>query len=120
MTGFNGSTAFTAACATVTGDRPCLLVAGGANVRGEKHFLAIEDCGREPTQSWREVSLGKERAPSAVAPGASGVRDPFRRTLRGGCIVTGHGDSHRPPTGALLFWGTAPGGSWSLKGDRTG
>lgn len=38
--------------------RLCSLVIVGANGRGEKHFLAIEDGGRESTQSWREVLLG--------------------------------------------------------------
>lgn len=33
------------------------LVVIGANERGEKHFLAIEDGVRESTQSWREVLL---------------------------------------------------------------
>ena len=35
----------------------CALVVIGVNERGEKHFLAIEDGGRESTQSWREVLL---------------------------------------------------------------
>ena len=35
----------------------CSLVIVGANERGEKHFLAIEDGVRESTQSWREVLL---------------------------------------------------------------
>jgi putative transposase len=38
-------------------DKLCALVIIGVNARGEKHFLAIEDGVREPTQSWREVLL---------------------------------------------------------------
>src|SRR5690625_448279 len=35
----------------------CALVIIGVNVRGEKHFLVIEDCIRKSTQSCREVFL---------------------------------------------------------------
>ena len=59
-------------------ERLCVLVRIGVNVRGEKHFLAIEDGVRESTQSWREVLLGmKQRgftrpAKLAVGDGAIG------------------------------------------------
>ncbi len=44
---------------------------------GEKHFLAIEDCVRESTQSWREVLLklksrGMNSPQLAVGDGAMG------------------------------------------------
>lgn len=49
----------------------------GVNVRGEKHFLAIEDGIRESTQSWREVLLelkgrGFNTPALAVGDGAMG------------------------------------------------
>ena len=55
----------------------CTLVIIGANERGEKHFLAIEDGVRESTQSWREVLLSlKSRGMSmpqlAIGNGAMG------------------------------------------------
>jgi putative transposase len=58
--------------------RLCALVVIGANERGQKRFLAIEDGIRESTQSWREVLLDlKERglklpAKLAVGDGALG------------------------------------------------
>ena len=58
--------------------RLCVLVVIGVDVRGEKHFLAIEDGVRESTQSWREVLLGMKRrgftrpAKLAVGDGALG------------------------------------------------
>jgi len=55
----------------------CALVVMGVNVRGEKHFLAIEDGVRESTQSWREVLLklksrGMNPPTLAVGDGAVG------------------------------------------------
>ena len=57
--------------------RLCALVVIGVNVRGEKHFLAIEDGVRESTQSWREVLLnlqarGMHTPEVAVGDGAMG------------------------------------------------
>ena len=48
--------------------RLCVLVVIGVDVRGEKHFLAIEDGVRESTQSWREVLLGFWSALSEMYP----------------------------------------------------
>ena len=49
--------------------RLCVLVVViGVDVRGEKHFLAIEDGVRESTQSWREVLLGFWSALSEMYP----------------------------------------------------
>jgi transposase-like protein len=58
-------------------ERLCALVVIGANERGEKHFLAIEDGIRESTQSWREVLLdlkarGMSAPEVAVGDGAMG------------------------------------------------
>ena len=58
-------------------DKLCALVIIGVNVRGEKHFLAIEDGVRESAQSWREVLLklksrGLNTAKLAVGDGAMG------------------------------------------------
>jgi len=55
----------------------CCLVIIGANQRGEKRFLAIEDGVRESTQSWREVLLklksrGMNCPKLAVGDGALG------------------------------------------------
>ena len=55
----------------------CALVVIGANERGEKHFLAIEDGVRESTQSWREVLLklksrGMNVPELAIGDGAMG------------------------------------------------
>ena len=47
-------------------------------------------------------------AAALLAPGASGARDPLRRTVRGGAIVTGRRDFHRLPTGAWATHGPAP------------
>jgi len=57
--------------------RLCVLVVVGVNVRGEKHFLAIEDGVRESTQSWREVLLdlkgrGLNTPKLAIGDGAMG------------------------------------------------
>jgi transposase-like protein len=57
--------------------RLCALIVVGVNVRGQKHFLAIEDGMRESKQSWREVLLGLQarglQAPAlAVGDGALG------------------------------------------------
>ena len=55
-----------------------MLVVIGVNARGEKHFVAVEDGGRESTQSWRQVLLAmKQRgftgpAKLAVGDGALG------------------------------------------------
>jgi putative transposase len=74
----------------------CALVIIGVNVRGEKHFLAIEDGIRESTQSWREVLLKlKERglkAPKlAVGDGALGfwaaLDEVFPETCHQRCWV---------------------------------
>ncbi len=46
----------------------CALVVIGANERGEKHFLAIEDGVRESTQSWREVLLDLKKRGLEVPP----------------------------------------------------
>jgi putative transposase len=58
-------------------DKLCALVIIGVTARGKKRFLAIEDGGRESTQSWREVLLNlKSRginAPKlAIGDGAMG------------------------------------------------
>ena len=58
-------------------DKLCALVIVGVTARGKKRFLAIEDGGRESTQSWREVLLSlKDRgmnAPKlAIGDGAMG------------------------------------------------
>jgi putative transposase len=55
----------------------CALVVIGANERGEKRFLAIEDGVRESTQSWREVLLklksrGMNSPELAIGDGALG------------------------------------------------
>jgi len=55
----------------------CALVVIGVTARGEKRFLAIEDGGRESTQSWREVLLklkarGMNVPQLAMGPWASG------------------------------------------------
>ncbi len=55
----------------------CALVVIGANQRGEKRFLAIEDGVRESTQSWREVLLklksrGMNIPKLAIGDGAMG------------------------------------------------
>ncbi len=54
--------------------RLCALVVVGANERGQKRFLAIEDGVRESTQSWREVLLGL-KARGLEAPPKLGVGD---------------------------------------------
>ena len=51
-----------------TSARLCVLVVIGANERGEKHLLAVEDGVRESTQSWRELLLGLKRRGLAEAP----------------------------------------------------
>jgi len=38
-------------------DKLCVLVIIGLNGYGQKQFLAIADCMRESTQSWRQVLL---------------------------------------------------------------
>ena len=69
----------------------CALIIVGVNERGQKRFLAIEDCVRESKQSWREVLLGlKQRgveAPkAAVGDGALGfwaaLEEVFPQTRR--------------------------------------
>jgi transposase-like protein len=51
-----------------TSARLCVLVVIGANERGEKHLLAVEDGVRESTQSWRELLLDLKRRGLAAAP----------------------------------------------------
>ena len=48
------------------------------------------------------------RTSAVLAPSAPGVRDPLRRALRGGRVVTGRRDIHRLPTGARASEGPAP------------
>lgn len=48
--------------------RLCVLVIIGVNTRGQKRLLAIEDGGRESTQSWREVLLGLKARGLTQAP----------------------------------------------------
>ena len=71
-----GRTASTADFVATTSGCACSSVIG-VNARGEKHFLAIEDGGRESTQSWREVLLGmKQRGfsrPAKLAVGDGGL-----------------------------------------------
>ena len=64
----------------------CALAIIGANARGEKHFLAIEDGVRESTQRWREVLLNlKSWAMSvpklAIGDGAMGFWRHWRRCI---------------------------------------
>jgi len=58
-------------------ERRCVLVVIGCDVRGRKHFLAIEDGFRESTASWKAVLLslkdrGLDAAKLAVGDGALG------------------------------------------------
>jgi transposase-like protein len=59
-------------------ERSCILVVMGANSKGRKELLAIQDGFRESTASWREVLLnlkarGMKQAPKlAIADGALG------------------------------------------------
>ena len=59
-------------------ERSCILVVMGANSKGTKELLAIQDGFRESTASWREVLLsvkarGLKQAPKlAIADGALG------------------------------------------------
>ncbi len=61
-----------------TSGRLCMLVIIGANERGEKRLLAVEDGVRESAQSWREVLLDLKRRglidppKLAVGDGATG------------------------------------------------
>lgn len=64
----------------VRGDNPrlCILVLIGANERGEKRIVAIEDGVRESAQSWREVLLdlksrGMNTPKLVVGDGAMGL-----------------------------------------------
>ena len=64
----------------VRGDNPrlCILVLIGANERGEKRIVAIEDGVRESAQSWREVLLdlksrGMNSPELVVGDGAMGL-----------------------------------------------
>ena len=61
-------------------ERSCLLVIMGADSSGNKELLAVSDCFRESTQSWKELLLdvrsrGLQRAPAlAVCDGAMGFQ----------------------------------------------
>ena len=71
--------------------RLCALVVVGVNVRGDKHFLTIEDGIRESTQSWREVLLAlKSRGLNGAGPG--------HRRWRHGLLGRARGSlpEHRP------------------------
>ena len=59
-------------------DRRCLLVVVGCDVRGYKHFLALDAGFRESKESWKAVLLslrdrGVKAAKLAVGDGGSGV-----------------------------------------------
>ncbi len=76
--------------------RLCALVVIGMNVQGEKQLLAMEDGGRESTQSWREVLLllkarGLNAPALAVGDGALGfwaaLEEIFPETRHQRCWV---------------------------------
>jgi transposase-like protein len=58
-------------------ERRCMLVVVGCDIRGNKHFLAIEEGFRESTESWKALLLslkdrGVNAAKLAVGDGALG------------------------------------------------
>lgn len=82
----------------------CLLVIIGADDKGQKHLLAVEEGYRESTQSWREVLLdlkrrGLTQAPKlAVGDGSLG----FWKALTEVYPATGHQRCWVHKTGNIL------------------
>ena len=77
-------------------ERHCILVLVGCDVRGRKHFLAIEDGFRESTESWKALLLslrdrGVKPARLAVGDGALGfwaaLSDVYPQTDEQRCWV---------------------------------